>query len=920
MRILGTLLTILCFLPTAAFAFHNASGIYQTGCGGGTISTSFPHGTVGDLIPIHESGPPDQRYDIVLLPEGYSADTDEQDLFVEHANLFKDALLNQFAFNTCLDNFNIWGVHVKSDDSGIDFPCSEHAGPNPQPCQPAGDTCPGGTDRLLDTYFNATLCPGEHHRLLDLDLARLVADTKLGCGNWESAIVLVNSEYDFGRASGQIGYASTRHTAYPNLAIHELGHTFVLGDEYCNAAWSWPFTWDPANPPPAQPTEPSAHNWTYEQDPARLKWRELIPPGVPIPTTENAGCAECDSGADTCPTQCDSRECKPRCLDQLVDDPCQNEPAERPSWCQPDDWTVGLYSGMNHGLCGGFRPAFYYTNPDSAPTPTLCMMNLSGDVAQSFCPVCSRAIVNELAAYNHGFDRFEPNGEIFPRGSNCSNPGSLLADLGNLADQPGVFQRHFDPAIHFSQESWRVALDELTLHSELDNDWLRVFLPDPTAVSLHVGEESQHGGLPTECGSVTISGRDLEGATTTEPVFFNAAATVALSPRGTLGGEAVRIDGFPMRGQDRLSKTVRCPFQSGFSTLSIRIGREQWLAGTGLGCPGPRACHACPSCADYALSVGYAVDVLRIPQVPEWFRALHELEILSSLPCPHGGFFPRCQRLELEPLIFTHPPVPRPGECGPADGCRFYHAFVWEGTAPFELLLSSDVDLSYELLDMSQTVLAEALPIDIDGPGGPSEVLASFMDDDERITKRLAVANLLPGLYVLLVAGTEATFSIDFEPPPPAPDSDGDGVSDPFDPCPLDAEDLDGTRDGDGCPDPVIDIKPGSAENPINLRSRGVIPVALLGEASLDVTQLDVDTLRFGRCGFVEARPAHDLGDTRRTRKHVEDVNGDGHVDLVTHYRQSEAKFVAGDDEACLVVNNLNGAPLLGIDAIKIVF
>jgi len=41
-----------------------------------------------------------------------------------------------------------------------------------------------------------------------------------------------------------------------------------------------------------------------------------------------------------------------------------------------------------------------------------------------------------------------------------------------------------------------------------------------------------------------------------------------------------------------------------------------------------------------------------------------------------------------------------------------------------------------------------------------------------------------------------------------------------------------------------LDIKPGSCPNPINTRARGVLPVALLGTADLDVYNIDVESLR----------------------------------------------------------------------------
>lgn len=41
----------------------------------------------------------------------------------------------------------------------------------------------------------------------------------------------------------------------------------------------------------------------------------------------------------------------------------------------------------------------------------------------------------------------------------------------------------------------------------------------------------------------------------------------------------------------------------------------------------------------------------------------------------------------------------------------------------------------------------------------------------------------------------------------------------------------------------LVDVKPGSNVNPVNLRSRGVLPVAVLGSADLDVTSIDPATI-----------------------------------------------------------------------------
>jgi hypothetical protein len=113
-----------------------------------------------------------------------------------------------------------------------------------------------------------------------------------------------------------------------------------------------------------------------------------------------------------------------------------------------------------------------------------------------------------------------------------------------------------------------------------------------------------------------------------------------------------------------------------------------------------------------------------------------------------------------------------------------------------------------------------------------------------------------------------------------------------------------------------IDIKPGSDDNPINVSGRGVIPVAILGSATLDVFDLDVTTLKFGPG---EASPAHDLSKPGVFSGHLDDVNLDGYEDLVTHYRTRSAEIAAGDTEACLVAELLDDTLIVGCDTIRTV-
>jgi len=88
-----------------------------------------------------------------------------------------------------------------------------------------------------------------------------------------------------------------------------------------------------------------------------------------------------------------------------------------------------------------------------------------------------------------------------------------------------------------------------------------------------------------------------------------------------------------------------------------------------------------------------------------------------------------------------------------------------------------------------------------------------------------------------------------------------------------------------------IAIRADGASAGVNLASRGVIPVTVLGAADFDVANIERSTLRFGPGS---ATPAHPSGG------HLADVNGDGHPDLVSHYWIGDSGISADDESACI--------------------
>ncbi len=106
-----------------------------------------------------------------------------------------------------------------------------------------------------------------------------------------------------------------------------------------------------------------------------------------------------------------------------------------------------------------------------------------------------------------------------------------------------------------------------------------------------------------------------------------------------------------------------------------------------------------------------------------------------------------------------------------------------------------------------------------------------------------------------------------------------------------------------------IDIKPGRNPNKINLKSKGVIIVAILTTEKFDATGVDPMSVRFGPNRALESHG----------RGHIEDVDGDGDTDLVLHFRTQETGIGCGDTSVSLTGGTTDNEAIEGSDSIKTV-
>ena len=208
-----------------------------------------------EVVAIHRGGDPATTVDLLLLGDGYTAE--EHDAFIARAKELADVFLATPPFKERKDDFNIWALAPAAAQSGVSRP---------------------STGTFRDSPIGATYDAFRSERYIltfDNKSMRRIASS----APYDFIEILTNTEvYGGGGIYGLFSTAAANSEWAAYLFVHEFGHHFAgLADEY--------YTSSVAYEAPGEITEPYEPNVTALLDPDNLKWRHLVTPGTPLPTS-----------------------------------------------------------------------------------------------------------------------------------------------------------------------------------------------------------------------------------------------------------------------------------------------------------------------------------------------------------------------------------------------------------------------------------------------------------------------------------------------------------------------------------------------------------------------------------------------------------------------------------------------------------
>lgn len=309
----------------------------------------------GSVLELQRGGDPSGKVDLLLLGDGYTAS--ERGEFEKDAKRLLEALFHHEPFRSRRDDFNVWGICPASAESGISRPSVDiHRRSR------LGTTYDAfGSERYVLTFDNRSF--------------REVASF----APYDFVVILANNKtYGGGGIFNLFATVAADSVWAPYVFVHELGHHMAgLADEYFTS----PVAYESA-PELPEPWEPNA---TTLSDPERLKWKDLVSTGVPLPTPwEREAWIEWQREVQERRKRIRAEGRPESAMDALFTEEKKHATSFLAS--QEHAGRTGAFEGANYEASGYYRPEID------------CVMFTRDDVP--FCAVCRRALNRVLDLYS----------------------------------------------------------------------------------------------------------------------------------------------------------------------------------------------------------------------------------------------------------------------------------------------------------------------------------------------------------------------------------------------------------------------------------------------------------------------------------------------------------------------------------------
>jgi len=317
-----------------------------------------------------KNGDPHLKVDVAVIAEGYTAG--EVEKFERDLKRFTRVFFDFEPYKSYQDRFNIYGVFQASQDSGCDEPRRGIF-----------------KNTALNSTFNSL---GSERYLLTEDNKSLrdIA-AHVPC---DALFIMVNQmRYGGGGIYNLYCTFTVDNQWWEYLFLHEFGHHFAgLADEYYTSSVAY-------NEFYPRGVEPLEANITALLDPSNLKWKDLLTPGIEVPTPwEKEEFDRMDEAYQKIRGEINDkiarmkREGAPAAEVQKVEE--ESEKLSREHAEKVDDYLaksrfkgqVGAFEGAGYSAQGLYRPMLD------------CLMFTKGK--KPFCKVCERAVIRVIKHYS----------------------------------------------------------------------------------------------------------------------------------------------------------------------------------------------------------------------------------------------------------------------------------------------------------------------------------------------------------------------------------------------------------------------------------------------------------------------------------------------------------------------------------------